>query len=51
MENEICQVPVAAHVIIEANGKLKSTFEYNMISAKTLADLLIRDFGLDIIEE
>lgn len=51
METEICQVPVSAHITINSDGKLESTYEYSLIPAKILADLLFRGFGLDIIIE
>lgn len=51
METEICRVPVSAHITIDDDGKLESTYEYDMILASILADLLFRGFGLDITEE
>lgn len=51
METEICQMPVSAHITIDADGKLESTYKYSMVPAQALADLMIRGFEPDIIEE
>lgn len=48
MDNEYCTVPLSGHITFDADGRMTTEFEYSKITAKSLADLLIRGFGIDV---
>lgn len=50
MDNNMCSVPISAHISIDANRNVRSTYEYSQIAATSIADLLIRGFGIDVEE-
>ena len=50
MDFEKCKIPASAHILIDVDGRLSSTCEYSEISAKSLADLLVQGFGVDVDE-
>ena len=45
---EYCTVPISGRITIDANGRMTSEYEYGTVPVKTLADLLIRGFGIDV---
>lgn len=47
---ESCQVPVSAHIVVDDVGVINAEYEYTSIDARSLADLLLRGFGIDAEE-
>ena len=45
---EYCYVPISGRITITAKGKMTSEYEYGTVLVKTLADLLVQGFGIDV---
>ena len=50
MNQEFCNIPVSAHIAIDANGTIAHEFTYRTIPTKVLAGLFVRGFGIDVDE-
>ena len=48
MDNQNCRVPLSAHITVDVDGRLTSTYEYSEIPTKVLADFLVQGFGIDV---